>query len=636
MASGEKYDRLGDTTTTDDKDELLLNDLGARHQVSENSTDDAEPLKTEKASTNKPKKVLEHSTSLLKEQLRDQSRGLRIIVISAFVFSVVITIALILSIYLGPPQIGANAAVATDVEECSQIGLDMIEKGGNAMDATVAAMFCVGVVNAESSGLGGGGFMLVHDHKTMKSEVFDFRETAPSAATPDMFRNDRTKTRVGGLSVGVPGELKGMYTAHQKYGKLKWKAVVEPSAELARKGFRMTGHTENVFNSERFDLNKFMTSRLAQFYTTSEGNRKKVGEYIWRSDLASTLDRIAENGIDDFYSGGLADDILKEVTNDDTPGILSKSDLAGYQVKTRETVSTTYHDYTIESVPAPGSGPVLLSIMNILEGYDLKRDNESYHRILEAFKFGYANKMKLADPIKGIRAQVNNATKYMISKDEANRIRNKTAAINKTMDFSFYGNLVGLPEDKGTSHIAVIDPAELVVSVTTTINDWFGSMVLTSSGILLNNEMADFSLPSEGNKLNEIEPGKRPLSSMVPTVVYKTDHACGLRMVIGAANGSRIITGVAETLINNLTFGMDLEAAIKSPRIHNQLTPDPKVVEAEENFPAGILEDMKSRGHKVVMTTDGLSVVNGVCKIKDTIEAYSDLRKPGAKAELFD
>lgn len=478
--------------------------------------------------------------------------------------------------------------------------------------------------------------MLVHDHKTMKSEVFDFRETAPSDAKPDMFENDRTKTRFGALSVGVPGELKGMYTAHKKYGKLKWKTVVEPSADLARKGFRMTGHTENVFKSERFDLDKFMTSKLAPFYTTPDGKRKKAGEYIQRGDLASTLDKIAENGVGDFYTGGLADDIQKAITNDATPGILTKADLAAYQVKTTDTVSTTYHDYMIESVPAPGSGPVLLSIMNILEGYDLKQDNESYHRILEAFKFGYAYKEKLADPIQSMRRQVNNATKIMISKEEANRIRNKTAAINKTMDASFYGNLVGLPEDKGTSHISVIDPAELIVSVTTTVNDWFGSMVLTQSGILLNNQMADFSLPGEGNKLNEIAPGKRPLSSMVPTVVYKTDHACGLRMVIGAANGSRIITGVAETLINNLTFGMNLESAIKSPRVHNQLTPDPKVVEAEEKFPAGILEDLKSRGHKIVITKEGLSVVNGVCKVKDTIEAYSDLRKPGAKAKLFD
>lgn len=630
MASGEMYDKLEDTTTTDDKDELLLNDLGARHQLPENTTDNVTPTKTEKDAIKKPKQVLEAGKDLLK----DQSRGLRIIVISAFVFSLIITIALILSIYLGPPQIGANAAVATDVEECSEIGLNMIEHGGNAMDAAVAAMFCVGVVNAESSGLGGGGFMLVHDHKTMKSEVFDFRETAPAAATPDMFGGDRTKTRVGGLAVGVPGELKGMAVAHEKYGKLKWKAVVSPSADLARRGFRMTGHTENVFNNPKFDLDSFMNSKLAPFYT-KDGKIAKAGDHIKREDLAATLDRIAENGPEELYTGSLADDVQEAVVNSASPGKITKADLAAYQVVTRDTVSSTYHDFTIETVPAPGSGPVLLSIMNILEGYDLKQDNLSYHRILEAFKFGYANKEKLADPVKGIKEQVENATNVMISKEDANRIRNKTSTVNTTMGANFYGRIVGLPEDKGTSHISVIDPAELIVSVTTTINDWFGSMVLTKSGILLNNEMADFTLPNEGNKLNEIAPGKRPLSSMVPTVLYKTDHACGLRMVIGAANGSRIITGVAETLINNLTFGMNLEAAIKSPRIHNQLTPKPKEVEAEAKFPEKVLADLEKRGHVVVKTTEGLSVVNGVCKVKDTIEVYSDLRKPGAKAKLF-
>lgn len=631
MASGEPYDKLEDTTTTDDKDELLLNDLGARHQVPETAGDDAAPIKSEASAIKKSKKVLEAGKAVLK----DQSRGLSIIVICAFVFSVIITVALILSIYLGPPQIGANAAVATDVEECSQIGLNMIELGGNAMDAAVAAMFCVGVVNAESSGLGGGGFMLVHDHKTMKSEVFDFRETAPAAATVNMFGGDRSKTRSGGLTVGIPGELKGMATAHQKYGKLKWRDVVSPSADLARRGFRMTGHTENIFKSERFDLDKFMKSKLAPFYTR-DGKPLKAGDYIQREDLAATLDRIVEHGADDFYTGGLANDIQEAVVNSESPGILTKPDLAAYKVVTRDAVSSTYHDFTIETVPAPGSGPALLSIMNLLEGYDLKENNLSYHRILEAFKFGYANKEKLGDPVKGIKEQIKNATKIMISKEDANRIRNKTAAVNMTMGADFYGNLVGLPEDKGTSHISVIDPAELIVSVTTTINDWFGSMVLTRSGILLNNQMADFSLSNEGNKLNEIAPGKRPLSSMVPTVVYKTDHACGLRMVVGGANGSRIITGVAETLINNLTFGMTLEAAIKSPRIHNQLKPKPKQVEVEAKFPPGVIADLESRGHVVVNTTEALSVVNAVCKVKDTIEAYSDLRKPGAKAKLFD
>lgn len=262
----------------------------------------------------------------------------------------------------------------------------------------------------------------------------------------------------------------------------------------------------------------------------------------------------------------------------------------------------------------------------------MKQDNVSYHRMLEAFKFAYAHKAKLVDPAFSSQNAVEKATEKMISKEEAVRLRNLT--MDKTMDAKFYTDAVGATDDAGTAQISIIDTSELIVSITTSVNEWFGSMVATDTGILLNNVMADFS-PME-NTPNQIEPGKRPQSSMTPTVVYETGHLCGLRMVLGACNGSRILTGVAQVLLNNLTYGMNLQSAVDAPRIHSQLQdPDAKVVEAEEGFPAAILDSLRSMGHVIQQTPKEQSQVTAVLKVKDDIVAVADARKLGAGAAVF-
>ncbi|WAR01283.1 GGT1-like protein, partial [Mya arenaria] len=300
--------------------------------------------------------------------------------------------------------IGANAAISTGVQKCSDIGLQMLTQGGNAVDAAVAAM---------------GGFMLVHDHKVEKSEVYDFREMAPNQAKPDMFSADSSQKELGPLYVAVPGELRGMEKAHKKYGILKWKNVVSPAADLARNGFHMTGHTDCECSFQNSDYKCSFQIVNAHFR-------------------------------------------IQIIVNADNPGVLTKEDLMSYS-------------YTVESVPAPGGGPVVLFILNFMEGYGKSaQDNATYHQLVEAFKFGNAHKEQLGDP----------------GKEEAAKLRNLTT--DTTQDASFYRSKIKTPEDAGTAHISVIDTAELMVSVTTTINTWFGSMVLTDTGILLNNEMADF------------------------------------------------------------------------------------------------------------------------------------------------
>ncbi|KAK3579884.1 hypothetical protein CHS0354_025747 [Potamilus streckersoni] len=617
--------------TDGDKNELLMHNLPNSDGIPQSESSSSGGYKSEASSLRKPKKVLQAGKAIL----ADQSKGLKIIVTGCIVFSVIITVALVLSIYLGKPQIGAHGAVAADVEECSEIGLNILKIGGNAVDAAIASMFCVGVVNAQSSGLGGGGFMLVHDHRTMKSEVIDFRETAPKALTAQMFTK-KDMMYLGGLSVGVPGELRGMEAAHKKYGKLDWRYLVNPSADLARNGFKMTGAMAKIFKQGKVSLSRFLDSNLGKYYTDN-GQFLAEGSTIKRPDLAHTLDRISTEGVDVFYMGNISDNIIAAVKGSSTPGVLTKEDLKNYKVEFRTPVKSTFQGKTIETVPAPGSGPILLSILNIIERIKPQKDSaESYHSILEAFKFAFAQQQWLADP--EFELSVVNSTLKIISQAEADRLYNITSSINMTnSDPTFYeGKVQGSLFDLGTSHISVIDSQELMVSVTTTINTWFGSQILTDDGILMNNQMADFSFPVSGQtSLNDIKGGKRPLSNMAPSVLYDSDNSCGLRLVVGGENGSRILTGIAQVIMNNVTFGMLFDSAVLYPRIHTNLYPNATVVECEDTFPQKIIAGLEEHGHTIMESVEGLNEVQGVAKMLDNILGFSDPRKPGGKAVQF-
>ncbi|KAL5013653.1 hypothetical protein ScPMuIL_007923 [Solemya velum] len=616
---------------TEDKAELLI-DSGKQGDgrtavpMSESTTSEGS-FKSELSplhKRNKPRKVLASGKSFL------ESHGLRLIIISAILFAVIITIALVLSIYFGSPQVGANAAVSSDVSQCSVVGLNILQKGGNAVDSAIATMFCVGVINPQSSGIGGGGFMLVHDHKTNKNTVFDFREVAPSAADSNMFGGDEDKRMTGGLSVAVPGELKGMEAAHKKYGALPWKSLVQPAIDIARDGYTATRHLAHVFENGKIKIED-LPENLAEIFVR-DGKFIGTTEKITRPKLADSLEAIAKDGADAFYNGQLTDSIVAAVINSETPGRLTKRDLQDYSVVERETVASTYHEFTIVTTPAPSSGPVLLLLMNILEGYKLTKSSSlTYHRMLEAFKFGYASQSEwLADP--SFVSSVFNYTQKMISKDEATAIRNQTSD-NSTKESDFYTKAFYSPTDKGTSHISVIDPTELMVSVTTTVNSLFGSQVMTDTGIVLNNQMYDFATPAQNSKNNKVEPGKRPLSNIAPVVVYTTAKMCDKRAVLGGANGSRILTGVAETLVNLLSFKMDLKPAIEEPRIHAQLYPD--VTEFEDKFDPKIIDELEKMGHKMTKVDEPLSEVQGVLKIKNDITAHADSRKGSSGAATF-
>ncbi|XP_064652809.1 glutathione hydrolase 1 proenzyme-like isoform X2 [Lineus longissimus] len=563
--------------------------------------------------------------------------GLKMIVGSSLAFAVVVTTALIMQIYLGPPQVEPHGAVSSESKLCSVIGTDALKAGGSAVDAAIATMFCVGVVSSHHSGIGGGHFMVVHDHKTSVTNVIDARETAPMHANKSMFVTNPASAYKGGNAVAVPGELRGMKMAHDKYGSLSWRDLVMPAVKVARGGFKVNKGLAHVLD-HHMKLTDFEDSpELAKIFIRN-GKFLQEGDIIKRPKLGDTLERIANEGIEPFYSGTIADDIIKKIQK--TNGRMTKDDLKGYKAILKPPVKSIFNDYTIYTVPAPSSGPALLLILNIMKGYNLTMESMSeattYGRLIEALKFGYGERLTLADP--AMNDQIENITQDMISDARADAIRLKIDD-TKTFQQSYYSQFNSKPSG-GTSHISVVDTNEMFVSVTSSINYWFGSKLMTEGGIILNNEMADFSIPGQTSKFgmppspaNEIAPGKRPLSSMVPTLVMHTEHKCGPRIAVGATNGTKIISGVVEVLLNYLVGQDSLSESIDRPRIHNQLFPD--VTEYEKGFPQTAVTFLKGMGNTVQLAPEAINIVSAIAKVNDTIKAHVDYRSGGGNYSQY-
>ncbi|XP_014785501.1 glutathione hydrolase 1 proenzyme isoform X2 [Octopus bimaculoides] len=572
----------------------------------------------------KAKELLASSNVKLSEQMQ----GLKVILGVTISSGLIVTIALIVSIYQGDPEVLPHGGCSTATPHCSAICIDTLKKGGNAVDASIAATFCLGVVNPHHSGIGGGGFMLVHNHKTMENTAFDFRETAPRAANPSLYEHNPKLSIKGPYSVAVPGEIKGMEAAHKAFGQLSWSDLVMPAVKLARHGF---------VASESFVKNMEMVQDgnaefLASFFPN--GKIPSVGEIIYRKDLANALETIANEGADAFYNGSLSEEIVKA-----TKKFISLEDLREYSVIKRDTVSTTYGDHAVLSIAPPSGGVVLLSILNILNGYHFgpadQYSAKTYFKLIEAFKHAYAQRGSLGDPSdREFREKIMNSTNYFLSHEAAKTIREKINSMNYTSDYNISRYLPSsvFREDKGTAHVSVIDNDELMVSVTTTINTWFGSHLLTKSGILLNNEMDDFSTSKHLNffdippsQVNDIKPGKRPQSSVAPAIVHSLSAPCDLRLTIGGTNGSKIPSGIAEVLINILSFKMDLQTATTVPRLHNQLFTN--MTEYETNFNATIVKALSRMGQNMVKQKKPINIVQFVAKNYSDITAISDHRK---------
>jgi len=525
-------------------------------------------------------------------------------------------------------------AVAAAHPLASEVGAKVLREGGNAVDAAVAAALALSVVEPHASGLGGGGFALVFASRERKVYALDFREVAPAAATADMFSRPGVPKRAsldGGLSVAVPGAVKGYAELIRRFGTRPFRDLVEPAARIAESGFRI-GWVYQQRAAER--LACLQADRAAARELLLAGAVPAVGERLVRKDLARTLRRLGKDP-DVFYRGPLARRIVASVQSHQ--GILTEADLARYRVRERAPLEGSYRGHRVATMPPPSAGgALLLGLLGALEpenpragGY---RPDRYLHVMIEAEKRLYARREALfGDPgqVGGVRA----AAEEMASSPFAARLR---AEIGERATPS---ERLGSPEAGGTSHLSVVDRQGNAVALTTTVNYYFGSCVLVpGTGILLNDEMDDFeSAPGvanvyglAGHGKNAPAPGKIPLSSMAPTLVF--DPGGRLLLAIGAAGGARIPTAVAQAILHVLDDGMPLDEALAAPRLQQQYRPD--VVQVEPNgLEAATARLLESRGHALSFEPAPMANAHAVdISPAGLREAASDPRYEGAPA----
>lgn len=494
-------------------------------------------------------------------------------------------------------MVASDAALATDV------GVQMLEAGGNAIDAAVATAFALAVVYPEAGNLGGGGFMVAR-LADGSSVALDFREKAPIAATRDMFLdaqgNLTSQSLIGHLASGVPGAVAGLYAAHQRLGSKPWPEVVAPAIELAEKGFVVDRHFAQGIESHRERLSQFPGS--AQLLLPG-GNPPAPGTTWKNPDLAAVLRRIADDGPKGFYEGETARLIVEEMKRG--AGLITLEDLKKYEAKWRDPVAFQYRGHTVLSMPPASSGGLTLALMaNFSEGFDMRKlghnSPEALHVITEASKRAFADRNHyLGDP-----DFVPIPTQMLLSDEYARKQQATISLQHATPSVQIRPGLGETPEPEHTTHFSVVDDKGNAVALTTTVNELFGSAVtVTGAGFLLNNEMDDFAArPGSPNmfglvqgEANAIEPEKRMLSAMTPTIVLGRDNRPLL--ITGARGGPRIISAVFQIVSNVVDHNMSLDQAVSAPRIHHQHLPD--LLYWERGVRAETITQLQALGHTV-------------------------------------
>ena len=560
--------------------------------------------------------------------------------------------------YFVSPLKTKNGMVVSANPLASDAGLEILSKGGNAVDAAVATTFAISVVEPFSAGIGGGGFLLLHQAQTKEIRALDFRERAPLKATKNMYLDANGKIRPnasvdGHLAAATPGTVAGLYEVHRRYGKLSWQEVIKPAIALAKNGFILspvvTSRSLQAFNSRKKTM---LSNPAAREIFTRNGEFYQPGERLVQRDLARTLTLIAQNP-QNFYTGSIARAIADDMAKNG--GLISLQDLKAYKPIWRNPVCGNFIQASsrqanspqakICSMPPPSSGGVhLLQILNIISGSDFKplgwHNPDVLHLMIEAMKIAYADRSQyLGDPdfVKVPVAQLISPAYAKLRRQQITMDRAKPSSEVKPGDLTplkFQSSLSKSYESTETSHLNVIDPQRNAVSLTFTVNLGFGAgVVAAGTGIVLNNEMDDFAIapgvPNAfglvGNDANAIAPRKTPLSSMTPTIVTENGR---LRMVVGAPGGSTIITQVLQVILNVLQYNMNVGTAVSAPRIHHQWLPDQLRVD-KFGLGAMTLAELRRRGHNI-KETEPWGNINAILVTPDnTLEGAADPRGEG-------
>ncbi|GAB3178934.1 gamma-glutamyltransferase [Telluribacter humicola] len=526
-----------------------------------------------------------------------------------------------------------NGMVASAHPDASQVGVDIMKKGGNAVDAAVAVQFALAVVHPSAGNIGGGGFM-VFRNKSGESYTLDFREKGPLKGHKDMYLDEQGTpiprlSTLGHLASGVPGSVDGMVVAHERFGKLPWKDLIQPAIELAERGVIQTEREARGLNNIRETIQQ--VNKGSTYFLRSDGREWQAGDTLVQKDLAQVLRLIQKKGRNGFYKGKVARMLASEMKKGG--GLISRKDLKAYHSQWREPIIGTYKKYKVITMPPTSSGGVaLMQLLRLVEPYPLTRwgwnTDSTAQVMIEAERRVYADRAKFLGDPDFVDVPVDKLISYDYLKDRWKDFSFSQAT--NSQDVS--GGAIAGYESMETTHFSVVDKDMNAVSITTTLNGGYGSrVVVQGGGFFMNNEMDDFSIKPGvpnmfgliGNKANAIEPGKRMLSSMTPTILEKNGK---LYMVVGTPGGSTIITSVYQTILNVVEHGMTMQQAVNALKFHHQWLPDKTTFE-QGAFTENTIRKLQNRGYTLEMQRNTIGRMDCILVRPDgTLEGASDPR----------
>ncbi|XP_034946498.1 glutathione hydrolase 1 proenzyme-like isoform X2 [Chelonus insularis] len=530
-----------------------------------------------------------------------------------------------------------GGAICADDNRCAEIGKSILERNGSVVDAAIATAICNGLGNMQNMGIGGGFFMTIYNKATGKAYNLNARDRAPLAAHTNMYKNKNGKASINGpLSIAVPGEMAGYWEAHQKFGKLPWVELFNDTIKLCRNGYSL--HQIQYDDLFRTHSTKTDPTLRFRFFNESTQKFKPPGSLIKLGNLCDTLQIIANKGANELYNGSLGHMLINDLRK--LGSILTINDIQNYTAKWQNTLETRFSDGSIlYTSNFPSSGGLLIFILNVLNEFNFTRESFSennitintYHKIIETFKFAFALRSKMGD---SDYVNMTEIAGNLTSKHYAKLIMTQIDDSKTWNDPKHYHGETHVLEDHGTSHISVISPSGDAVSLTSSLNTYFGSGIVSeSTGILLNSAMDDFVIPSivnyyglsSSDKENLIQPGKRPLSSMAPSLLVDSDG--NIKVVIGAAGGTKIITSIAYVIARILWIKDTVKEAVDAPRIHHQLLP--MKLEYQYGIMKPIIEGLQKLGHITSRYRGRGSVVCALIQVNGTIYANADYRRAG-------